>query len=289
MRRVEGALGREGADVQLVDDRAGQLPAGPAVVGPGVRRRVERARQPVHAVGLPPRARVGSRCRVVVEEVAVVDSCAGVGHRLGRASTSRRRRAPSATRCGRRARSDTRSGRGAQTSKRPRRAASARRPPVAPAARRAGRRAARPGRTAPPATTRPDSSVDPRPAGAARASVSPQPPRAASPTGSRVATVTAPPRSKASDVVGRRPGRGTGRVRREQLGPVAPQPQRRAGDAQLGRAGVVESRVRAAAPSSRPAAACAAGRSRPDAGCRGRPGSAPTARCPGRRREPRAR
>ena len=80
-RGVEGAAGGEGADVQLVDHRPGELAPGPAGVLPLVGRHVA-ARQPVHAVGLAARARVGPRVGLVVEEVAVVDR--PVGHRAGR-------------------------------------------------------------------------------------------------------------------------------------------------------------------------------------------------------------
>ena len=71
-------------------------------------------------------------------------------------------------------------------------------------------------------------------------------------------------------VVGGRAGGRHGGVRREQLGPVAPQPQGGRGDAELG----VRRRRRAARPGRR---------SRRAGGCRGRPGCGPTARCPGRR------
>ena len=49
----EGALGGEGADVKLVDHAAGQLPAVPALVGPGERVRVVGPGPAVHAVRLP--------------------------------------------------------------------------------------------------------------------------------------------------------------------------------------------------------------------------------------------
>ena len=103
-----------------------------------------------------------------------------------------------------------------------------------------------------------------------RATVSPQPPFSASPRGSRVTTVTAPPRSKASTCSAAGPSASTRRVRREQLGPVAAQPQRASGERLLGVG------LAARAPARRR-------RSRPAAGCRGRPGSGRRARCPGRR------
>ena len=57
--RVEGALGREGADVQLVDDQAGPVRWGEAVVGPREGRRVVDGGRPVHALGLVAGRRVG--------------------------------------------------------------------------------------------------------------------------------------------------------------------------------------------------------------------------------------
>jgi len=50
---VERALGRERADVQLVDHRAGQRAAPPAAVGPAERRMIIAAAQPVDAGRLP--------------------------------------------------------------------------------------------------------------------------------------------------------------------------------------------------------------------------------------------
>ena len=68
---VEGALGREGADVQLVEDRAGQRHAAPVLVGPGERAVVDEPRRPVDAVRLPGAARVGPRVAAVEDEGVV--------------------------------------------------------------------------------------------------------------------------------------------------------------------------------------------------------------------------
>jgi hypothetical protein len=76
---VERAVGGEGADVHLVDDGAGELAAGPPLVGPRERRRVVGARAAVDALGLAARARVGQRGVGVVHEVAVVEVAGGEG------------------------------------------------------------------------------------------------------------------------------------------------------------------------------------------------------------------
>ena len=73
-RGVEGAVGGERADVQLVDHRARQLPAGPGLVGPGERGRVVGSRALVDARRLAPRPRVGSWHVRVVDQVSVVES-----------------------------------------------------------------------------------------------------------------------------------------------------------------------------------------------------------------------
>ncbi len=70
-RRFEGSLRREGTDVQLVEDRRRERCAAPRPVSPPERRVVDEARGAVHAVGLPRRARIGSR-RSAVERVGVV-------------------------------------------------------------------------------------------------------------------------------------------------------------------------------------------------------------------------
>ena len=86
--RVEGAARCERADVHLVEDAAGQLPAGPGPVGPGERRVVVDPARAVHAVRLPGRARVGQRLVGVAEQERVVGARAG--RRDVGASTSRR-------------------------------------------------------------------------------------------------------------------------------------------------------------------------------------------------------
>ena len=78
-RRVEGAAVGERADVELVEHAAGQLTAGPGVVGPEERVVVVEPRRRVHAGGLPQGARVGQRGLVVVEEERV----GGAGPRAG--------------------------------------------------------------------------------------------------------------------------------------------------------------------------------------------------------------
>ncbi len=78
-RGVERAVGREGPDVHLVDDGAGELATGPRLVGPGERRRVVRPRAAVDALGLATRARIRQRRLRVVHEVAVVEVAGGQG------------------------------------------------------------------------------------------------------------------------------------------------------------------------------------------------------------------
>ena len=78
--RVEGAARRERADVHLVEDAAGQLPAGPGPVGPGERRVVVHPAGSVHPGRLPGRARVGQRLVGVAEQERVVGARAGRGH-----------------------------------------------------------------------------------------------------------------------------------------------------------------------------------------------------------------
>ena len=65
---VEGALGGEGADVQLVDHGALELLSGPVAVGPGEGRGVDEFAGGVHAVGLPAAARIGHRLAAVEAE-----------------------------------------------------------------------------------------------------------------------------------------------------------------------------------------------------------------------------
>ena len=70
-RAVEGAVGGECADVQLVDHAAGELPSGPAGIRPGERGRIEGHRPTVYAFGLTPRSRIGNRGLVVIDHEAV--------------------------------------------------------------------------------------------------------------------------------------------------------------------------------------------------------------------------
>ncbi len=77
--RVQGALGRERADVQLVEDRARQRPPRP-VHPPPVAPVVDDGAQPVRAVRLPPRARVRQH-RPVVHREPVPRPVPGLGLR----------------------------------------------------------------------------------------------------------------------------------------------------------------------------------------------------------------
>ncbi len=70
-RGIEGAVGSEGADVQLVDDRSGQLATRPVGVVPHVRSRVEPRAQLVHAAWLAPRAGIRTHDRRVIEHEPV--------------------------------------------------------------------------------------------------------------------------------------------------------------------------------------------------------------------------
>ncbi len=69
--RLEGAGGREGADVQLVQHRSGQRAAAPAGVRPVERGMVDGAAGSVRAVRLPGRARVRHRTPAVQDERVV--------------------------------------------------------------------------------------------------------------------------------------------------------------------------------------------------------------------------
>ena len=69
---VECAAGGERADVQLVDDRARQGPAGPRARPASRSRLVIQPTGPVYAVRLPARTRIGQHRLVVVEQEAVV-------------------------------------------------------------------------------------------------------------------------------------------------------------------------------------------------------------------------
>ena len=69
-RAVERALGGERADVQLVEHLRAERGGVERLVGPRERGRVDHARRPAQAVGLPARRRVGQR--VAVEHELVV-------------------------------------------------------------------------------------------------------------------------------------------------------------------------------------------------------------------------
>ncbi len=224
-RGVEGAVGGERADVQLVDHRPGELAPGPGVVVPLVRRRVS-SRQPVHAAGLSPRTRVGARVGVVVEQVAVVDGRVGRRHGLGgrppavvAAGHLDGARSPWASRSRR-----TRSGRGAQTSYGPRIGQSFLTSSATGCV--ASRSASRPSVSSPVSTS------CHRPSGRSSA-VSPQPGRIetdgeAGDDGDGTAAVVR------HHVPGGRAGCGDRGVGGEELGPLTTQREGRAGDVELG-------------------------------------------------------
>ncbi len=74
-----GALGGEGADVQLVEDEALRRQARPLRVPPGVGERIDHLAGPVHVAGLVPRGRIGDQ-QLAVDAIAV----AGPGRRVAR-------------------------------------------------------------------------------------------------------------------------------------------------------------------------------------------------------------
>ncbi|RKO96300.1 hypothetical protein CAUPRSCDRAFT_12007 [Caulochytrium protostelioides] len=82
-RRIERALGREGAHVHLVDDAAIQRAAGPRRVMPRVRGRVVDAAQRMHAVRQPRGAGVRQGLAGDQRVLGVVQQKAVVGARLG--------------------------------------------------------------------------------------------------------------------------------------------------------------------------------------------------------------
>ena len=90
-RRVERALRRERADVQLVDHRAGQRDAAPGLVGPAERLVVDDGAEAVRAVREPQRTRVGERLAAV--ERRTRSGCRGA-RRARAPSRPRRRSAP---------------------------------------------------------------------------------------------------------------------------------------------------------------------------------------------------
>ena len=69
-RSREGAFGAERADMQFVEDGVREIDARPLAVSPLERLRVDDLRRPVHALGLPPRRRIGQQA-VVVEAITV--------------------------------------------------------------------------------------------------------------------------------------------------------------------------------------------------------------------------
>jgi hypothetical protein len=69
---VEGAVGREGADVQLVEHAVAQRRAGEPGVAPAVAAGVEAGGRAVHAVGLPARGRVGQGIAPVEDHLVAV-------------------------------------------------------------------------------------------------------------------------------------------------------------------------------------------------------------------------
>ena len=195
-RGVEGALGGERADVQLVDHRAGELPAGPGV-RPATRTPCGRTCATARArrAGWRRDRGSGSDAVVVVEEVAVVD-VAVRGRRCRPATTSRPRSASSRP-ARRRPTAAPARARGAQTSNGPAAHPSSLRQQGDGIGRQQVCRGApgcRPVETRRPSRDHVDASS---PSGSSSV-VSPQPPPRARPTGSRVTTVIAPPRSNAS-------------------------------------------------------------------------------------------
>ena len=213
-RGVEGALGREGADVELVDHRAGELSAGPGVVGPGEpapgRRCASAAWTPLAGAAT---AGPGVACRVV-DQVAVVEQASPSGPAVSpsgdppvavadrRISTiaSRHRQSERAAPAGAHT-ANGRGGRGVQT---------AHGPPPGSAAR-PGRSASSSWSGASPAYSRPVSRSAHSPSGSGSV-VSPQP-RAASPTGQPGGDASARRRGRRRRTwsrrlaVSRRPGR----------------------------------------------------------------------------------
>ncbi len=71
---VKCARGGEGADMQLVDHRAGHGATGPGVVGPGGRGGVPQLGAGMHPIGLAGRSGVGQHLGVIVEQKSVAGS-----------------------------------------------------------------------------------------------------------------------------------------------------------------------------------------------------------------------
>ena len=209
----------------------------------------------MHPVGLAPRPGVGDGRLGVVDEVAVVDLAPRRRPGWARpASTSRPHRVASrGSRCRARAAAARASGPTRRTVRashcllfggRARRDQQGHRQVREDRRQRDGRSSA--------GMTRPETSSRHSPSGSGSV-VSPQPPFAASPSGSRVATVIAPPRSNARTWSAAGAGGGQAGVRTEQLGPVAAQGQRRPGDLQLGAPGSSTAVLSVVVPPSRSA------------------------------------
>ena len=97
-RGVEGAIGCERADMQLVDDRSGQLATRPVRVLPHVRGRVEPRAQLVHAAWLATRAGIGTHGRGAVEHETVLVAVVQVDVSREPAAVARRHRGQPETR-----------------------------------------------------------------------------------------------------------------------------------------------------------------------------------------------
>ena len=275
--------GRERADVQLVDHGRREVAARAS------RRRVQANASwsttrdgPCDAVGLPGRARVGQR-RAAVEAERVVG--ARPGARRPRALATSPVAAPSSGDAARRGRARRVRAVGAQTRKRHQ----STRPTRGAATGKRARRCGSAGRCRPASLAGED--VAPGPAGKVERRVAPR--RGRAPATSRgPPRPTSSPRAKATTWSWPGPRRSSGRdtlARRRR----APARRRASGfdEPELGQPVVdagQQPRRRVQYRGLRRAAG-AAGRSRPAGGCPGRPGSGPTARCPGRGRAPRAR
>ena len=234
----------------------------------------------MHAVRLPARARVGQRAGRRRRRGSRSRPRPPARGRWG--STSRRRDGPSAARASP-IRSVTDSGRGAQTSKRS----------WTSLERREAAGSSATGRSASTLRERDVAGEDAtgdrvastrRPAGPAWCPPSRRAP--ARPSGQAGDHGHGPAAVEGQHVVGGLPGRGDRGVGVEEVRLLAAGEQAGAGDEQLGRAGVVDpaGQRRAHAVLDLVQQRACVRRSRPGDGCRGRRGTAPTARCPGRRR-----
>ena len=229
MARVERAVRRERADVQLVDDAAGELASRPAAVGPREGRRVDDGGEAVHAVGL--RGATGDRAGRARRRRAAKP------YRVPAArSTSARHQPPSAAAIGTLPPPVTSSH--APGERRPHGRDHDRRLPER-GGRRGSGRGCRRRPVVPPGSGRP---VNTSVTGWAARTISRVLPPAA-----RCQPHRQPRRQRdgatpveGEQVLGGRAVGLDGQVAVEQLGPVASQAQRPAGDQQLGRAGLVD-------------------------------------------------